>query len=198
MSAKFQNKFRNGSIRLQHWDYGWDAAYFITICSRDRENFFGKIQDGKMNLSGTGVVADVLWHEIPNHAKNVELGEFIVMPNHIHGIIILSGNKQPWTADNINIDDVGPRHALDLHPPTPEKTTGQKRFQNQGKNTISSIVGSYKSAVTKHVNRLDLKLAWQPLFYDHIIRNQKSYERISHYIQTNPMHWKEDKFFPEQ
>ncbi|MHA6279592.1 transposase [Salinimicrobium sp. CAU 1759] len=198
MSAKFQNKFRNGSIRLQHWDYGWDAAYFITICSKNRENFFGKIQDAKMNLSGTGLVADVLWHEIPNHAKNVELGEFVVMPNHIHGIIILLDNKPPWTTDKINVDDVGPRHALDLHLPITEKTTGQKRFQNQGKNTISSIVGSYKSAVTKHVNRLDIKFAWQPLFYDHIIRNQKSYERISNYIQTNPMHWKEDKFFPEQ
>ena len=207
MSAKFQNKYRNGSIRLQQWDYGWDAAYFITICTKNRKNYFGKIVDGVMQLSSAGVIADVLWYEIKNHAKNVDLGEFVVMPNHIHGIIILYGNKIPGTMDE-NDGIVGARHALppqlppqqstdqsndENHIPEPEKTIGQKRFQNQGKNTISSIVGSYKSAITKHANRLNLKFAWQPLFYDHIIRDQQSFENISHYIKRNPGDWKEDK-----
>ena len=195
MSAKFQNKYRNESIRLQRWDYGWDAAYFITICTKDRENFFGKILESKMQLSPVGAIADVLWHEIKNHAKNVELGEFVVMPDHIHGIIVLDGNKKPGTMDN-NL--VGPRHVLDPQnsndDPDSEKTISQKRFQNQGKNTISSIVGSYKSAVTKHANRMNLKFAWQPLFYDHIIRDQRSFHNISGYIRNNVQNWKEDNF----
>lgn len=95
MAEKFQNKFRTDSIRLQKWDYGWDAAYFITICTKDREHFFGKIVNGKMQFSPAGVIANVLWYEIKNHAKNVELGEFVVMPNHIHGIIVLEGMKIP-------------------------------------------------------------------------------------------------------
>ena len=105
-----------------------------------------------------------------------------------------------------NNGEVGAMHALRLQQtnnqsvdefqsPEPEKTIGQQRFQNQGKNTLSSIVGSYKSAVTKHANRLGLEFGWQPLFYDHIIRNQQSLQNISRYIKRNPQNWKEDKFF---
>ncbi len=73
-----------------------------------------------------------------------------------------------------------------------EQTPGQKRFQNQGKNTISSIVGSYKSAVTKHANRMQLEFGWQPLFYDQIIRDERSFRNISEYIRKNPMNWKKN------
>ena len=119
------------------------------------------------------------------------MGEFVVMPNHIHGIIILNGNKSPW--ENDGNDEAGPGHALGLQqPPEPEKTIGQKRFQNPGKNTISSIVGSYKSAVTKYANRMNLPFAWQSLFHDRIIRDSRSFQNISAYIQNNPQNWKED------
>ena len=91
--AKFQNKYRSESTRLRNWDYRWDAAYFITICTKDREHLFGRIADGVMHLSPVGAIADVLWYEIKNHTKNVELGEFVVMPNHVHGIIVLNGNN---------------------------------------------------------------------------------------------------------
>ncbi|MCX2839173.1 transposase [Salinimicrobium sp. MT39] len=191
MSPKSGNKFRNGSIRLQHWDYGWDAAYFITICTKDRKHFFGEVQDGEIKLSSAGVIANVLWYEILHHAKNVELGEFVVMPNHIHGIIILNGNKSPW--ENDGNDEAGPGMPWACNnPPEPEKTIGQKRFQNPGKNTISSIVGSYKSAVTKYANRMNLPFAWQSLFHDRIIRDSRSFQNISAYIQNNPQNWKED------
>jgi putative transposase len=92
MAEKFQNKYRVPSARWQDWDYAWDAAYFVTICTKDRECYFGEVVDGIMNLSGVGIIADLLWYEIKNHAKNIELGEFVVMPNHIHGIISLNGN----------------------------------------------------------------------------------------------------------
>jgi len=122
-----------------------------------------------------GVIADILWHEIPNHANNVELDAFVVMPNHIHGIIILNEHDQNNSNPNQN------------QPPT--------RFQNIGKNSISSIIGSYKSAVTKHANRLGYDFAWQARFHDHIIRNDAEYQRIRNYIESNIINWPEDKFY---
>jgi putative transposase len=247
MSDKFQNKYRIASARLPGWDYGWNAPYFITICTKDRECFFGEIVNGQMNLSKTGVIADLMWYEIKNHAKGVELGEFIVMPNHVHGIILLNGNdERPPVIPNCNGDGVPPvetRHALSLeqndhldpnetrhdpnetrHDPNETRrdsnktrrdpnearhdqnetrhalslqntTPAQQRFQNQGKNTLSSIVGGYKAAVTKHANRLKFDFAWQPRFYDHIIRDEQSFQTISNYILNNAQNWSQDKFF---
>ena len=211
MADKFQNKYRIPSARLPNWDYGWAAAYFITICTKDRECFFGDIVNGEMNLSKVGVIADVLWYEIKNHAKNIELGEFVVMPNHVHGIIVLNGNDVTNDGDFT----VETTHALSLQSPQLEqpeplnpfdppeqsqqpetpKTIAQQRFQNQGTNTISSIIGGYKSAITKHANRLKLDFVWQSRFHDHIIRDEQSFQTISNYILNNPKNWSDDKFF---
>lgn len=206
MTDTFQNNYRIASARLQNWDYSWSAPYFITICTKDRTCYFGDITNGKMELSRVGVVADIMWHEIKNHAKHVELGPFVVMPNHIHGIISI--NNPDEMVDDVDVDDVDveTRHALSLPQPQPPgipeqghkpppQTIGQQRFQNQGKNTLSSIIGSYKSAVTKHANRLGLEFGWQARFHDHIIRDEKEYQRIANYIQSNPENWVADKFF---
>ena len=211
MSEKYMGKYRNESARLQNWDYGSEGAYFITICTKDREHFFGEVKNHILEVSPAGAIAFVLWHEIKNHAQNIELGEFVVMPNHIHGILILDGNNAGMGNDPDVVAGtvVGTRHALSLQPSpsaqqqqspqqspsNPEKTIGQKRFQNQGKNTISSIVGSYKSAVTKYCNRLHLPFGWQTRFHDHIIRNEQSFQNISRYIINNPLNWSEDQFF---
>ncbi len=199
MSDKFQNKYRIASTRLQNWDYGWEAAYFVTICTADRQHFLGEIENEKMNLSHQGILVDIFWHEIKNHSKNVELGAFVVMPNHIHGIIILNNNNDNDDTDN-NGNNVETRHALSLQSkqseqPLPQKTIGQQRFQNQGKNTLSSIIGSYKSVVTKHANRLQLPFAWQSRFHEHIIRDDEEYKRIENYIINNPLKWIDDIFF---
>ena len=175
-TEKYKNKYRITSARLQSWDYGWAGAYFITICTKNKVNYFGNIVDGQTQLSSIGILADVFWHEIKNHAKNVRLGEFIVMPNHIHGILILDG-------DDGDVD-------RDQHS---GQQPGQQRFQNQGKNTVSSIIGGYKSAVTKHARRLGYEFAWQPRFWDHIIRDEGEYGRIAQYIINNPKKWKNDK-----
>jgi REP element-mobilizing transposase RayT len=154
------------SIRLKGYDYSQAGSYFVTICVQNRECVFGKIEQGKIHLSPLGIIADILWYEIKNHAKNTDLGAFTVMPNHIHGIIMLLG-----------VGEVEAGHARPLppqHPPPPQ----QSRFQNQGKNTLSSIVGSYKSAVSKHAHRLGFAFSWQRNYYEHIIRNEQSYQNI--------------------
>lgn len=170
--------------RLQRWDYGWAGAYFITICTKKRALFFGDISSAQMQLSPVGTIADVLWHGIQHHATNVKLADYIIMPNHVHGIIILEKSRPDASTP------------LPAPPFAAPKTIGQQRFQNQGKNTISSIVGSYKSAVTKHARRLGFEFAWQPRFHDHIIRNKTAFQNISWYIRTNPQRWDEDRFHP--
>ncbi len=245
---KFRNKYRIESTRLQKWDYRWNGAYFITICTKNRENYFGEIdpQQVVMQFSNIGIIANIMWYEIKNHANNIELGKFVVMPNHTHGILILKNNN--YDINNATDDVVGnvmddatgnatgnamgnamgnveTGHALSLHhhhhhhhqpphhhqqPPSPQhqpqssqpfvksqsqKTIGQQRFQNIGKNSISSIIGSYKSAVTKHANRLGFDFGWQPRYYDHIIRNGAEFQRIQQYITNNPEKWYNDKFY---
>ena len=195
--TKFQNKYRIASSRLQSWDYRWAASYFITICTQDREHYFGEIDNAyNMQLSNIGVIADIIWHQIPNHSRNVELGSFVVMPNHIHGILILSGNDDEIEeTEHVETAIVETGHALSLLRATPPKTIGQSRFQNIGKNSVSSIIGSYKSAVTKHVNRLGFVFKWQSRFHDHIIQKDEDYDRISNYIDTNVENWEKDCFY---
>jgi REP element-mobilizing transposase RayT len=161
-----------------------------------------------MELSPIGIVADIFWHEIRKHADFVKLGEFVVMPNHIHGILIVDKPDDDGTAAAVTTNAaaaVETRHALSLQrqykyqrqPQSnpPPQTCGQKRFQNQGKNTISSIICGYKSAVTNHAHRLGYDFRWQPRFHDHIIKNNDEYQRIAEYIINNPVNWKNDKFY---
>ena len=214
MTNLYLGKYRIPSARWQNWDYGSDAAYFITICTKHRKHYFGEIEHGKMCLSHVGILADVFWHEIKNHAKNVELDSFVVMPNHIHGILTLDGNNMDRNDNNGN--HVETPHAVSLqspkslqsticpqNPQSPQQPThetiGHQRFQNQGKNTVSSILGSYKSAISKHAHRLGLTMDWQFRFYDHVIRDDAEYSRIAEYIETNVDNWATDKFFnPEE
>jgi REP element-mobilizing transposase RayT len=204
---KFNDKYRIPSARAQWWDYSRDGIYFITICTKNSKFYFGDIADGKMHLSNVGVIADILWHEIPNHAKNITLGEFQVMPNHIHGIIILDGNENGDDGNENGGDNANPnletRHALSLQSQSTDisqqsipQTPGQKRFRNPGKNSVSTIIGSYKSAVTKHAHRLGYKFQWQSRMWDNIIFNQESFDNITEYIRTNVEKWEEDKFHP--
>jgi putative transposase len=200
---RFRNKYRIQSARAQWWDYGWNGAYFITICTHNRVPYFGEIVAGKMNLSKTGVIADLLWYQIPNHAPFVELGEFVVMPNHIHGILILDksddGNRnRPGDGNDPGKEMTETLHATSLsnQSPHPPQSKNEKMAAISPKsNTVSTIVRSYKSAVTKHANRLGLPNGWQPRFHDHIIRNDADYQRVSDYIVKNPANWQDDKYY---
>jgi REP element-mobilizing transposase RayT len=207
---KFNNKYRIPSARAQWWDYRRAGAYFITICTQNRVHYFGEIENGQMRLSGMGVIADVLWHEIPHHSPLVKLGAFVVMPNPIHGILVLTEPAPVVDDGGGDVDrDVASRRDVACNvstdtgalttttPPTTAKNEFMSNISPKS-NSISAIVRSYKSAVTKHAHRLGFDFAWQTRFHDHIIRNDESFENISHYIINNPANWQEDKFFKSE
>ena len=187
---KYQNKYRIQSARLKGYDYTREGLYFITICTHNREHYFGEIIDRKMHLSNIGVLADVFWHEIKNHSKNIVLHQFVVMPNHIHGVLEIVGDDG-GSRDDACIVSTMPSAIHPTHQP-PKNHQMQKISPKPG--SISRIIGAYKSAVTKHANRLKYEFKWQTRFYDHIIRNNKEYQNIKNYIINNPENWAEDKF----
>ena len=114
MSDKFKNRYRIPSARLSSWDYSSNGAYFITICTKDRKHYFGEIMDAKMRLSEIGLFADTCWTNIPNHFPHFHLDEFIIMPNHIHGIVMI---EKPYIDNNSLPRAVETGHALSLHKP---------------------------------------------------------------------------------
>ncbi len=120
MDVKFKNTYRIPSARAQWWDYERTGAYFITICTKNREPFFGEILDGKMNLSALGHFANSCWYEIPKHFPFVELGAFVVMPNHIHGIIIIN---KPDVNDSPMPQRLVETQNLASPPPSPDPQT---------------------------------------------------------------------------
>jgi putative transposase len=194
MNDKFQNKYRIASARLKNWDYGNNGAYFITICTQNRDHFFGEIisvvDENEMQLNEIGKLAERFWAEIPNHFPFVELGNYVIMPNHIHGILII--NKK-----NI-VDDIVETLQCNVSTVNATETINKKELMAEispKSGTISTIIRSYKSVVTKNAHFIHADFEWQKRFHDHIIRNSESFERIQNYIETNPELWKEDKFY---
>jgi len=182
---------------LPNWDYGDNGAYFLTICTAHRQHYFGEIVNSEMQLSRVGQYANECWMAIPSHFPYFFLDEFQIMPNHLHGIIVI--NK--LGSSNLGVFDVAVEtgHALSLQQQrnVGEQTTKPThfRFRNQGRNTISAAVGSFKSAVTKHCNENQLPFGWQSRFHDHIIRNREEFYSIKNYIINNPRNWKDDRFY---
>ncbi len=188
---KFRNKYRIPSARAVWWDYRREGAYFITICTKKRKHFFGEVMHGKMVLSHIGVIADLCWHEIPRHNPNVVLGAWQVMPDHFHGILIL---KTPAVVETLHAETL---HAETLHAETLHATSLRPPWGeiSPKSGSVSVIVRSYKSAVTRHARRLGYDCQWQERFWDRIIRDETAFNRISEYINQNPANWKGDLFF---
>ena len=179
MVEKFQNRYRTASARLQNWDYGSNAAYFITICTHNRENYFGEIENGKMKPSEIGNIAEQEWIKSIEIRPdiNLSIGDFVVMPNHFHAIIFIGENKY-----NTHCRDA--MHGVSTMP---------NHFGPQSKN-LASIVRGFKSAVTTYARKNNILFDWQERYHDHIIRNDSEYNRIAHYIQNNVAQWGNDKF----
>lgn len=201
MPDKFQNKYRISSSRLQSWDYGKNGAYFITICTKNRMHFFGEIVNGEMQLNQCGMIAEQYWIEIPNHFPFIELDNFVVMPNHVHGILIIDKTKIGNVnrhADAVETPKLGvsTRVNAPVNDTTKSKSGGKNAKWNPG--TIGVAVNQYKRICTIDIRKIISDFAWQPRFHDHIIRNAESFERIQNYIANNPQNWKGDKFFTRE
>jgi putative transposase len=149
----FQNKYRIPSARLYGWNYGSPGLYFITICTKDRINYFGTIQNGIMCLNNLGQTAYEEWMKAPviRPDMNIELDSFVVMPNHFHGILIIGENEFNSGKDAVH---------------------GVSTFGSQRKNLPSALRG-FKSAVTSHALRSKQPFDWQERYHDHIIRSSK-------------------------
>lgn len=195
--SKFKGKYRIESARLSTWDYGWNGVYFITICTKNREHYLGEIIAGKMQLSEIGGHAEKCWRDIPQHFPFVILGTSVVMPNHVHGIIIINksdgGLKNAETVETQNLASLPTNPTNPINGPIPQSGPRNK-FGPQSQN-LASIVRGFKIGVTKFARTNNLPFAWQPRFYDHIIRDDRSFHRISRYIEHNCLNWNEDKFY---
>jgi len=178
----YKNKYRIQTTRMSSWDYSTNGYYFVTVCTKDKKCILGTTIDGRVKLSKIGRIVKNCWLEIPLHFNNVKLDEFVIMPNHIHGIVIID---KP--------DDVETRYIASL-----KKDFIIKKFGPLETNSLQSIIHSYKSAVTRLCRKCGYKyFVWQSRFYDHIIRNESSLMKIREYILNNPLKWELDKENPD-
>ena len=182
MSEKFRNKYRVDSARLKNYDYAQNGAYFITIVTQQFQCFFGEIVDDKMVLNDIGEIVRNEWLKTFEMRPDMNLakGEFVIMPNHFHAIIGIGENQY------------NARTRRDAMHCVSTTNTSQNQFGPQSKN-LASIVRGFKSAVTIKSREILPYFAWQPRFYDRIIRNKKELNRISEYIILNPERWKRDR-----
>ena len=165
------------SIRLRDYDYTQAGAYFVTICSWSRECLFGDVIDGKIQFNEYGQIVQECWDAIPEHFIGIKLENHIVMPNHVHLIILIVENGR----------------GMACHAPT------DRQFGKPISNSLSTIIGSFKSAVTKRINQIRNTPnvpVWQRNYYEHIIRNEDELNRIQEYIINNPLQWADDENNP--
>ena len=178
---KFSEKFKLNSPRLKNWDYSTPGYYFITICTYNHNNFFGKIINNKMELSKMGIISNQCLIDIPRHFSNVILDEYIVMPNHVHILLKLSKTMSNY---------VETPYVASLQTENKYKELNKKSNQ-----LIPKVIQQFKSAVTRQINPKTIFFGWQPRFHDEIIRNEKEYLIIKQYIQNNVINWDKDKFY---
>ena len=175
MNDIFKSKYRISSARMPCWDYGSNALYYITICTNNRINYFGEIISERnieanvetqhfasLRSTAIGETAYHNWLDIPNHFSFIELDEFVVMPNHIHGILFINKpDKMDW-----QVNKFGPQR------------------QN-----LASVIRGYKASVKTYSTTNNIEFEWQPRYYDRVIRNEREYVNIRNYIFSNPDQW---------
>ncbi len=165
---KFKNRYRIESARLRSWDYSSPGWYFVPVCTKNKENFFCDVIDGELYLSEAGRIVSEEWMKTAVLRSNIMLDEWIIMPNHIHGILVIT-ERMPSVK-------------------TPRR--GVFTISKWEHGTLGAIINQFKSISTKRIRRAGITaFAWQPRFCDHIIRNEVALSRIRTYIQNNPQKW---------
>lgn len=187
-SKKFKNKYRIESTRLKGYDYSSNGAYFITIVTKNRFHFFGEIKKYEMQLSEIGKIVWEQWFESEKIRNNILLDQFVVMPNHIHAVVVIDNGLS-------DCRDVVPQHLYN----------GPQRIRNYDgpnkkmsdisplKSSLSHMVREFKTAVTKRARIIIPTFAWQANYHDRIVRNNDELNRIRKYIIENPQKWELDR-----
>ena len=169
----YKNKYRIKSTRLPNYDYSSNGYYFVTICSQKKFCYFGQIVNSQMQLSQVGKIAQKHWQEIPQHFDGVYIDEYVIMPNHVHGIIVIN---RPNNVETRNFASLQPNKFAPLKP-----------------GSLQTIIYAYKSSVTRWCRQNgDDDFCWQSRFYEHIIRDETALNNIRRYIINNPAKWSED------
>jgi len=167
------------SIRLRDFDYATDGAYFVTICAHGRECLFGEIRDGEMRMNGAGRMVTEIWQTMPQRFPQVALDEYVIMPNHFHGIICIVG--APLAAPDVS-------------------NTDTKTGAASSAPTLGKIMRCFKSISAIDVNRISDRQGqplWQRNYYERIIRDEEEFAAIREYIVANPGNWAEDENNPQ-
>ena len=184
MSQFDAQKYHRRSIRLKGYDYSQPGAYFVTIVTYQREALFGEIMNEEVRLNPLGKLVEKCWLVISTHFPQAKLDEYVIMPNHLHGIIFLCTGEA--SADNAFILPTEPIPA----DASPLPTIGTKP------SSLGAIIQNFKSVSTRLANSLYFNpgsTLWQRNYQDHIIRNERELNDIRKYIQANPIHWENDK-----
>ena len=189
------DKHRRRSIRLQGYDYSWQGAYYVTICTQNRECLFGNIQHNEMVLNQAGEMICKTWNDLSIKYPNIGIDEFIIMPNHVHGIICIVGAP---LVGALSLES--PMGVADRAGTRPNKRAGTRPAPT----TLGNVVGIFKS-ISTHQYAINVNAnnwtpfpgkLWQRNYYDHIIRNDNELNRIREYIFNNPLQWDDDENNP--
>ena len=191
-ASNAERRYRR-SIRLRGYDYSRSGAYYVTLCTQDRACLFGEVVDGDMQVNDAGCMVSNAWHSLFDRFPNIDLDAFVVMPNHVHGIIV----SDVVPVNDGDIVGAGLVPALDVVPVNDGATTRVAP-------TLGDVIGAYKSVVTVQYARAVKTRGWSPFrkrlwqrnYHEHVIRNADSLNRIRQYILDNPRHWNEDRYNP--
>lgn len=177
MTDKFKDKYRPETARLKGWNYAAAGYYFVTICEKNRNCVFGETVSEGVSFTPLGQTAMECWMAIPEHFPFVELDAFCIMPNHVHGIIVINSDTTVETQyfASLQCNNLG------------------NKFGPQSKN-LASIVRGFKIGVTKYARENDIDFAWQPRYYDRIIRDEQELFAVLNYIRNNPVEWALDEY----
>ena len=222
---KYRGRYRIPEARWKAWDYGANGIYFVTICTHHHEHYFGEIVEGEMKFSALGCVSAECWQRIPEFFPFVILDRFVVMPNHIHALLIIDKSAEIPPVETQYLASPDPTNAppdptnapLDSRNASTDPTNAPldytKRSVGQTKETggipslrggnqfgpqsqnLASIIRGYKTGVTLYARQNNLPFGWQARYYDRVVRNAEEHQRIREYIIRNPQNWLEDTLF---
>lgn len=194
------------SVRLRGYDYAAPGAYFVTLCVRHRRCLFGEVVERRMHRSSIGEAAHRCWQRIPDHVPHVELDAFVIMPNHMHGILLLreeraeaSGEEGATSHQDAASPPASAAASRGLEGRQGSRSAAYYARISPAKNSLGVVVRTYKGAVTRWCRRnKHPAFAWHRSYYEHSIRHRRALERIRRYIAENPARWHAERYRPVQ